>query len=123
MYKMITAYRLFTGEDGHSHFAKGTVSNHEPVHSGSLSFAESEPKSSFDWHNAPCTQYVLTLSGTLEFEVHGGESFTIRPGVVLIAMDVTGSGHKWKLVDGQPWCRAYVTFGDEADLNFTATND
>ena len=117
---MITAYRLFTGPDGHSHFVKGVVEEHEPVHSGSLSFAESEPNSSFDWHNAPCTQYVLTLSGTLEFEVHDGTSFTIRPGVVLIAMDLTGSGHKWKLIDDQPWRRAYVTFKDDADLNFKA---
>jgi quercetin dioxygenase-like cupin family protein len=53
-------------------------------------------------------QYVITLSGTLEFETRRGERFTIAPGDVLVAEDTTGGGHRWRLVDDQPWRRVYV---------------
>jgi len=39
-------------------------------------------------------QYVITLAGVLEFTTVGGETFTIRPGDVLVAEDHIGSGHK-----------------------------
>jgi hypothetical protein len=32
-----------------------------------------------------------------------GESFTLRPGDVLLAEDHTGSGHKWRLINDEPW--------------------
>ena len=34
-------------------------------------------------HDAPTRQFVLTLSGTLEFKTAKGETFTINPGGVL----------------------------------------
>jgi quercetin dioxygenase-like cupin family protein len=48
-----------------------------------VSFEESASGSSLSWHNAPERQYVITLSGTLEFETRLGERFTIAPGDVL----------------------------------------
>lgn len=115
---MIKAYRLYTGEDGNSHVVVGHVVNHEPLATESIHFEESPPKSSLDWHTAPTTQFVITLAGVLEFVTKGGETFTIHPGEVLIALDTTGSGHKWKLVDDQPWRRAYVVFANNASVNF-----
>ena len=73
-----------------------------------VSFEESASGSSLSWHNAPERQYVITLSGTLEFETRLGERFTIAPGDVLLAEDTTGGGHRWRLVDDQPWRRVYV---------------
>jgi len=73
-----------------------------------IRFKESAPHSSFDWHDAPESQYVITLCGTLEFTTRDGEKFILRPGDVLIATDDAGSGHKWRLIDDSPWCRAYV---------------
>ncbi len=68
-----------------------------------------KPKgSSLSWHNAPERQYVITLSGTLEVETRVGERFTVAPGDVLLAEDTTGGGHRWRLVDDQPWRRVYV---------------
>jgi hypothetical protein len=32
----------------------------------------------------------------------------VRPGDVLLAEDHVGKGHKWRLIDDQPWRRAYV---------------
>ena len=30
------------------------------------------------------------------------------PGDVLLAADTTGGGHRWELIDDQPWTRIYV---------------
>jgi quercetin dioxygenase-like cupin family protein len=114
----IRLVRLFTGGDGQSHFAIGTVpwttegaintiSAKEAV--AEISFEETAAGSSLDWHNAPCRQYVITLSGTLRFETRSGATFTLAPGDVLLAEDVTGGGHRWRLVDADPWRRAYVS--------------
>ena len=105
---MIRAYRLYTGADGMSHVECGTVPSHVPVHVERLEFRETAAHGESEWHTAPREQYVITLSGTLEFRTRGGETFTVRPGDVLIALDVTGSGHDWRLIDDQPWRRAYV---------------
>lgn len=117
---MIRAYQLCTGKDGHSHVIRGSVVNNEVIAVASILFEESPPHSSLDWHNAPVTQYVVTLSGILEFATHGGETFTINPGEILIALDTTGSGHKWRLVNDQPWKRTYVAFKDGTKISFHA---
>jgi quercetin dioxygenase-like cupin family protein len=61
---------------------------------------------------------VITLAGVLEFTTVGGETFTIHPGEVLVAEDHTGSGHKWRLINDEPWRRAYVVFKQGADTQF-----
>ena len=60
----------------------------------------------------------ITLAGVLEFTTVGGETFTIHPGDVLLAEDHTGSGHKWRLINDEPWKRAYVVFKEGADTQF-----
>lgn len=116
---MIRAYYLFTGPDGDSHVQTGSVGENELVGVESIHFKETPPHSSFDWHNDPIPQYVITLAGVLEFTTKGGETFTIHPGEVLLAVDHTGSGHKWRLINDEPWKRAYVVFKPGADLHFT----
>jgi hypothetical protein len=59
-----------------------------------------------------------TLAGVLEFTTVGGETFTIHPGEVLLAEDNVGSGHKWRLINDEPWKRAYVVFQKGADTQF-----
>lgn len=76
--------------------------------SKAVRFEETAAGSALDWHTAPCDQYVITLSGTLKFTTRDGESFILRPGDVLIATDTTGTGHRWRLIDDQPWRRVYV---------------
>ncbi len=116
---MIKAWHLYTGPDGHSHAVAGTIrNNHEVVAAGSNHFEETPARSALDWHTAPTTQYVITLSGTLEFVTRTGETFVIHPGEILVAMDTTGTGHKWRLIDDQPWKRAYVAFRKDEDVNF-----
>jgi quercetin dioxygenase-like cupin family protein len=115
---MIKAYHLYTGPDGNSHVTYGRVSGNELVASESILFKETAAHSSFDWHNDPIPQYVITLSGVLEFTTKGGETFTVHPGEILIATDHTGTGHKWRLVNDEPWKRAYVVFKQGVDTRF-----
>ena len=115
---MIKAYLLYTGDDGNSHVTYGSVSGNQLVEAESILFKETAAHSSFDWHNDPIPQYVITLSGVLEFTTKGGETFTVHPGEILIAIDHTGSGHKWRLVNDEPWQRAYVVFKQGANTRF-----
>jgi hypothetical protein len=39
---------------------------------------------------------------------------------VLIADDTIGSGHRWRLIDDQPWRRAYVVLKPGAKDSFMA---
>jgi quercetin dioxygenase-like cupin family protein len=116
---MITAYHLYTGADGDSHVVRGYIPDAALVKAESILFKETPAHTNLDWHDAPATQYVITLSGTLEFTTRGGEIFTLRPGDILVAMDTTGTGHKWRLVDDQPWKRAYIIFPPGVDPHFT----
>ena len=121
---MIRAWQLYTGPDGHSHAVPGTIqNNHEVIAADSIHFQETPAHSALDWHRAPTTQYVITLSGTLEFVTRTGETFVIHPGEVLVAMDTTGTGHKWRLIDDQPWKRAYVAFKEGTKINFCADKE
>jgi quercetin dioxygenase-like cupin family protein len=115
---MIRAYRLYTGSDGNSHVVRGSLSGGKLVQAESVLFKETPAHSSLDWHDAPTTQYVITLAGVLEFTTVGGETFTIHPGEVLVAEDNAGSGHKWRLVNDEPWKRAYVVFKEDEDTHF-----
>jgi hypothetical protein len=89
---------LNTGSDGNSHVVRGSVSGGELVEAESILFKETRPIRRFDWHNDSIPQYVITLAGVLEFTTVGGETFTIHPGDILLPVDHTGSGHKWRLI-------------------------
>jgi len=105
----IRLVRLYTGDDGQSHFDLGQVALHPQDAFNPLSGEETAAGSSLDWHTAPHRQYVITLSGRLEFETRDGATQVVEPGDVLLAEDTTGGGHRWRLIDDQPWRRAYVT--------------
>ncbi|RCH54055.1 hypothetical protein DJ568_14310 [Mucilaginibacter hurinus] len=115
---MIKAIKLYTGEDNHSHFITGTVAEGLLHEAATVRFQESPPHSFYDWHNAPTEQYVISLTGTLEFETRTGEKFILNPGEVLIALDTTGTAHKWRMIDDDPWRRVYVAFDKDAPINF-----
>jgi hypothetical protein len=126
---VIRCVRLWTGEDGNSHFEEGVIDlprgERGDILSGtidavSVSFRETKAGGAFEWHDAPARQFVMTLSGTLEFETRTGERFMLRPGDVLLAEDTAGTGHSWKLVDDDPWRRAYVILRPGAEPSFAA---
>ena len=127
---MIRCIRIWTGEDGNSLFEEGSlelnkVANAEGdsqtpnIAASALSFRETVSGGSFDWHKDPVPRYVITLTGTLEFETKDGSTFIIKPGDILLAQDNTGTGHKWRLIGDEPWRRAYVMYQEGTDLCFT----
>ncbi|MDB5250022.1 MAG: hypothetical protein JWQ40_4416 [Segetibacter sp.] len=117
---MIKAYKIYTGTDGHTHILTGTVTQNLLTDALSIRFKETPAFDTYDWHPAPAIQYVITLTGTLEFTTWLGETFILRPGEILIALDTTGTGHKWKMIDDQPWKRVYVEFEEDSEINFVA---
>ena len=129
---MIRCVRIWTGDDGNSLFEEGHIDLIEgmrgdavgkPMTAVQLSFQETRTGGSYEWHQDPIPRFVITLSGTLEFEVKSGATFTIRPGDVLLAQDNSGSGHKWRLISDEPWRRAYVVYDQATDLHFVPAKE
>lgn len=115
---MVNAYRLFTGADGHSHVHRGTIQADVLIRAATLQFRESPESSSKCLHTAPVPQYVLMLTGIVEFSTSGGETFRTYPGDVLLVSDTTGSGHAWRIIGKDAWKRACVVFSDVSDAYF-----
>ncbi len=110
---MIRGIHLFTGKDGQSHVEELMIPLGVLEKAIAVQFKETAAGSALEWHTAPHVQYVITLSGTLEFTTRDGETFILHPGDVLLAADTTGSGHRWRLIDDQPWRRVYVVLGEQ----------
>jgi hypothetical protein len=113
---MIRCVKLWTGADRKSHFEEGfidlepgargdAVSVTLPVASASFHQTDTDPK--LGWHPDPARQFVLTLSGNLEFEA-SDRRFTLRTGDILFTEDTGGAGHNWKMLGDQPWRRLYT---------------
>lgn len=126
---MIRCIRMWTADDGNSRFEEGVIDLHGgdrgdllslSVGAVGLSFQETQSGGSFEWHKDPVPRFVITLSGILQFETRGGQTFVIRPGDILLAEDNTGAGHRWKLIGEDPWRRAYVVFQPGVELPFKA---
>lgn len=128
---MIRCVRIWTGPDGNSLFEEGTIDLKSKDRGGergdilsdtavatSISFRETAAGGTYAPHDAPARQLVITLSGTLEFKTVPGATFTIAPGDILLAEDTTGTGHSWRLTDGNPWRRAYVILAHDAPVPF-----
>lgn len=102
--------RVYTGDDGESHFEDVDVPLGEAGRGGRLSemvaargviFRETGGDYDLDFHTAPRRQYVVNLSGSVEITVGSGESRVLGPGEILLAEDTTGHGHKSRAVDGE----------------------
>jgi quercetin dioxygenase-like cupin family protein len=118
----LTVTRLYTGTDGLSHFERthvkfGPVSG-EPgtIASESLStnksyFIACAPGFFSDWHNADVRRYVITINGRAEIEVTGGEKFIAKPGEVVLAEDLTGKGHTFRVLGDSDWVALFMDTG------------
>ncbi|MGD9342928.1 MAG: hypothetical protein PVJ25_02775 [Desulfuromonadales bacterium] len=115
--------RIYTGEDGESHFAEidipirdageiGALSERFPV--SDIIFRETAGDYDYSWHNAPCRQFVLMLDGSVEIEVSDGTRRTFHSGDILLAEDTSGRGHISRAVNGQPRKSVFVTLAQQA---------
>jgi hypothetical protein len=103
--------RLYTGEDGQSHFDEVNIDLVDQGATGQISalwagtgvmFRRVEADYDFDFHNAPRRQLVVNLDGWAEVETGGGDVRRFGPGSVMLAEDVDGQGHKSRAFDGKP---------------------
>ena len=109
---MIRCVRIWTAEDGNSSFEEGHIDLSGGargdvlsaiVSTSSISFRETKAGGAFAWHDAPVRQFVLTLSGTLEFTTRRGDRFMIYPGDVLLRktpLEAATAGASWTMSPG-----------------------
>jgi len=74
---MMRAFKLYTGPDNASHVLEGTIDEKDRTDVIAIHFKETPAHSSYDWHPDPEPQFVITLSGTLEFATPDGETFVV----------------------------------------------
>jgi hypothetical protein len=115
----IAMMRLYTGADGMSHFERVPVKFSSVP--GSPSTAQSDEFSTAkayvvrgapgffeDWHNADVRRYVVTISGRAEIEVAGDQKFVAQPGDLVLAEDLTGKGHRFRVLGDSDWVALFV---------------
>ncbi len=110
--------RLYSGDDGESHFEDvelklearglaGRISEFEGA-TGIL-FRETDGSYDLGFHNAPRRQYIINLDGAVEIETGDGTKRVFGPGEIVLAEDTTGRGHLSRAVGGQARRSIFVT--------------
>jgi uncharacterized cupin superfamily protein len=98
---LVNITRIYTGEDGQSHFEELTLPERETefgwltaqVPATGVIFRRTPPGGSIDFHTAPRRQFVIILEGAVEIECGDGSMKTLSVGDVMLADDTTGQGH------------------------------
>jgi quercetin dioxygenase-like cupin family protein len=80
----------------------------EPVPSTAMLLATLPMGYESDWHPSPARQWFLQLSGELEVQTGDGEVRRLRPGTAVLVEDVTGPGHRTRVVGEVPVRGAFV---------------
>ncbi len=107
--------RLYSGDDGQSHFEEletgaGSAFFSKAQSAAAIFFSNDCSPRILGWHTAPRRQYVITLSGSVDIRIGDGAVKTFGPGDVLLAEDLTGRGHT--ATPKGTWTRAYVPIDD-----------
>jgi hypothetical protein len=118
--------RLYTGEDGQSHFEElelpltateiGAMSSAVPTTSVFFRDTANGGPEVIDYHVAPRRQFVIHLAGAAEIEVGDGTKRRFGVGDVLLADDTTGQGHISREVEG-PRVQLFAALADTVDLD------
>jgi hypothetical protein len=110
--------RLYTGKDNQSYFDEIEIQLEsraplgyftEPTGVKAFFFREVPANYRYAWHNVVCREYVITLEGRAEIEVSSGEKRRFGKGDVLLAEDISGQGHKTRVIGKKPWLQAFIT--------------
>ena len=117
--------RMYTGDDGKSHFQdielEFRAREGKPLDELAVVDARSGVRGikfgttgSTPMHNAPGRVCVFTLSGAVELEVGDGTKRRLGPGDILIAEDTTGEGHATREVGDQQRVSVFVPLSETA---------
>lgn len=104
--------RIFTDEEGCSHFETKTIDLEAkdyapPAPLLNTSTMEPADNSVFlelprgwhgIWHPSPVRQWLILMTGICEFEAGDGEKVTRKAGDVVLLDDLTGKGHQSKVL-------------------------
>ena len=109
---------LYAGPDGKSHFNDvalfpddkelGSLRT-DPMKASSVFFTSSGKDYDLNWHNAPRRQFVITLEGTVEITASDGTIRRFGPGGIMLADDLTGQGHKTRVLNNQNRRAVFIT--------------
>lgn len=102
------AIRLLNDTLGNSYFEKGTLPEYHKIDVDYFNIQTKIEPYQQHQHTAPREQFVVTLKGKLEFTTSEGKTFIIEPGIILIAKDIKGEGHSWRIIEGNSWERIYI---------------
>ena len=117
--------RVYTGDDGESHFEDVDIEVASEGGIGRLSslipgpgvmFREVDGDYDLDFHTAPRRQFVVNLRGAVDITVGSGETRRLESGDILLAEDTTGHGHKSRAVQGQPRSCLFIPINQDAKL-------
>jgi len=110
--------RIYTGDDGESHFEDMEIPLDDAGPIGRLSvlqkatgvlFHETPADYDYGFHNAPRRQYIINLDAGVEMEVGDGTKRIIHPGEILLVEDTTGRGHKSRALKRTPRKSVFIT--------------
>ena len=110
--------RLYTGEDGESHFEDIEIKLEDGGTIGKLSkkikatgviFRETSADYDYSWHCAPQRQFIVMLDAGVEITVGSGETRVIQAGEVLLVEDTTGHGHVSRALNNAPRKSVFIT--------------
>ena len=110
--------RLYTGQDGESHFEDLDIPLEEKavadrrskfLKAAGIIFRETSSEYDLDYHNAPRRQFVITLEGYVDIIVADGTKRRFGPGDIMLAEDTKGRGHISRAMNNQPRKCLFVT--------------
>ena len=117
--------RVYTGDDGESHFedvdievtSEGGIGRLSALIEGpGVMFREVDGDYDLDFHTAPRRQFVVNLRGAVDITVGSGETRRLESGDILLAEDTTGHGHKSRAVEGQPRSCLFIPINTDAKI-------
>lgn len=98
--------RLYTGDDGETHIEELPLEQHPELSTlhavTGLVFRRHEAGNSIDFHPAPRRQYIINVSGEVEYVLGDGSVHRFGPGHVTLAEDLTGRGHITRVPGTEP---------------------
>jgi hypothetical protein len=118
--------RLYTGTDGLTHIDEAPMKmsaapefTPEEGNTGVTEISDASPaKKAFvvrsnpgffeTWHCADARRYVVTLSGRAEIDASDGHKAFAEPGHLVLAEDLTGKGHTFRVVSKDPFIALFV---------------
>lgn len=119
----ISYIRLFADAEGNSHLEEGATLRLEPTNfvppAPAINVSPLKPANAYaflsvpvgyvgDWHPSPKRQWLFFMSGQMEFEVSDGRRYIGVPGSTVFLEDITGRGHRSRVMGVEPAVMAAV---------------